>query len=90
VKILTIGAAVAILVTSTVGFALGQCVGPILVGAVSDQAHNLAAGLPASASLLVLSGAVALTQGGHETGQIFTGLTLRSLGVPRLGLPCST
>ena len=46
----------------TILFALCQCLGPILSGAISDAAGSLFAGLGFSALLLVAGGAVALFQ----------------------------
>jgi predicted MFS family arabinose efflux permease len=46
----------------TVGFALGQAVGPALAGAVSDATENIAAGFWISPALLGLAAVVSLLQ----------------------------
>lgn len=46
----------------TVAFALGQCLGPILAGALSDSASGLRAGMLLSVALLVCAALVALRQ----------------------------
>ena len=52
-------AAIAMLTT---GFAIGQCVGPWLSGAISDGSRGLAGGLLLSGAILALAAAVALVQ----------------------------
>jgi MFS family permease len=54
-------AAVAILTT---GFALGQCIGPVLSGLLADTADGVRSGMLLSVAVLVLASAVALT---HRT-----------------------
>jgi len=46
----------------TVAFALGQCLGPVAAGALSDSASGLRAGMLLSAALLACAGAVSLRQ----------------------------
>ncbi len=46
----------------TVVFAIGQCVGPVLSGALSDRTGGVRLGLALSAALLLLGGVVALGQ----------------------------
>jgi hypothetical protein len=41
---------------------VGQCLGPLVAGALADSASGIAAGLAASATLLVGGAAVALFQ----------------------------
>jgi MFS family permease len=58
----------------TVSFALGQCAGPLLAGALSDRADGVRAGMVLSTALLVLGSAVALAQRGrtplsHDDGK---------------------
>jgi predicted MFS family arabinose efflux permease len=48
--------------TFTVAFAAGQCVGPVLAGALSDSATGLRLGLTVSAGTLALGALVALAQ----------------------------
>ena len=48
--------------TLTVAFAVGQCIGPVLAGALSDSASGLRLGLSVSAGTLALGALVALTQ----------------------------
>lgn len=48
--------------TMTVTFALGQCIGPILGGGVSDGPHGVFAGLALSVGILVAGALVALFQ----------------------------
>ncbi|MBV9921040.1 MAG: YbfB/YjiJ family MFS transporter, partial [Pseudonocardia sp.] len=45
----------------TTGFAAGQCVGPVLTGALSDQS-GVRAGMAVSAALLAVGAVVALAQ----------------------------
>jgi predicted MFS family arabinose efflux permease len=47
----------------TVGFAIGQCVGPWLSGVVSDTSYGVAGGLLLSAAVLAGAALVALLQG---------------------------
>jgi predicted MFS family arabinose efflux permease len=60
----------------TVAFALGQCVGPVLAGALSDRAGGVRTGLLIGAGLLLLGAAAAAT---HRTRRTDTG---RGLGSP--------
>ena len=46
----------------TVGFAIGQCVGPLLSGAVSDGSHGLGGGLLLSGGILTAAAIVVLFQ----------------------------
>ncbi len=46
----------------TIGFAIGQCVGPLLSGAVSDGAHGLGGGLLASGGILAAAALIVLFQ----------------------------
>jgi predicted MFS family arabinose efflux permease len=46
----------------TVGFAIGQCVGPLLSGAVSDSSHGLGGGLLLSGGILAAAAVVVLFQ----------------------------
>lgn len=48
--------------TLTVAFAVGQCIGPVLAGALSDSATGLRLGLLVSAATLALAALVALAQ----------------------------
>lgn len=48
--------------TLTVAFAVGQCIGPVLAGALSDSATGLRLGLTVSAGTLAFGALVALTQ----------------------------
>ncbi len=48
--------------TLTVAFAVGQCIGPVLAGALSDSASGLRLGLIVSAGTLALGALVALAQ----------------------------
>ena len=50
----------------TVAFALGQCVGPVLAGVLSDGPSGLTAGLGLSAGVLIIAAMVALTQRDYE------------------------
>ncbi len=50
----------------TAAFALGQSVGPVLAGALSDGRAGLTAGLTLSAAVLVAAALVALAQGHRE------------------------
>jgi MFS family permease len=52
----------AALAVLTVGFALGQCLGPVLSGLVSDAGGGLTAGLSVSAGVLALAAVVGLLQ----------------------------
>jgi predicted MFS family arabinose efflux permease len=47
----------------TVGFAIGQCIGPWLSGVVSDASYGVAGGLLLSAAVLAAAALVALLQG---------------------------
>ena len=47
----------------TVGFAIGQCIGPWLSGVVSDARYGVAGGLLLSAAVLAAASLVALLQG---------------------------
>jgi predicted MFS family arabinose efflux permease len=51
----------------TTGFALGQCLGPVLSGLVSDVGGGLGAGLSVSVGILLVAAAVALAQPGVAT-----------------------
>ncbi len=53
----------------TVAFALGQCIGPILAGILSDTSGGIRLGLGLSAGLLVLALFVGLAQRHHEYEQ---------------------
>ncbi len=46
----------------TVAFAIGQCLGPILAGALSDSANGRRAGMSLSVALLACAALVALRQ----------------------------
>lgn len=50
----------------TVAFALGQSIGPVLAGALSNGSAGLTLGLDISAAILVISSIVALAQPLHE------------------------
>jgi predicted MFS family arabinose efflux permease len=52
----------AALAVLTTGFALGQCLGPVLSGLVSDAGGGLAAGLSVSAGVLAVAAVVGLLQ----------------------------
>ena len=51
----------------TVAFAVGQCLGPVLAGAISDGPAGLNLGLSLSVGVLLVGAAVALAQRHHET-----------------------
>jgi predicted MFS family arabinose efflux permease len=51
----------------TVAFALGQCLGPVLSGVLSDGSAGLSVGLSLSVGLLLAGSFVALAQRDHET-----------------------
>ena len=53
---------------ATVGFGLGQTVGPVLTGWVSDRLDSLTSGLLVSAAVLVLGIVLALAQPRPATG----------------------
>jgi predicted MFS family arabinose efflux permease len=46
----------------TIGFAIGQCVGPLLSGAVSDGTHGLGGGLLLSGGILAAAAIIVLFQ----------------------------
>ncbi|MGC9156381.1 MAG: YbfB/YjiJ family MFS transporter [Ferrimicrobium sp.] len=48
--------------TLTVVFAVGQIIGPVLTGAISEGSSGLSLGLGVSAGLLIIAGLVALAQ----------------------------
>lgn len=52
----------------TVAFGLGQCLGPILSGAISDGSQGLRAGLLTGTALLTVSAGCALLQKANTTG----------------------
>ena len=65
----------------TVGFAAGQCLGPVLAGALADHPAGLEAGLYVSASLLAIGSIVALAQRhleGHLSDAVVPGPALAS------------
>ena len=51
----------------TVAFAVGQCLGPVLAGVLSDGSAGLSLGLALSVGVLLAGALVALTQRHHET-----------------------
>ena len=51
----------------TVAFAVGQCLGPVLAGVLSDGPAGLSLGLALSVGVLLAGALVALTQRHHET-----------------------
>ena len=51
----------------TVAFAVGQCLGPVLAGVLSDRPAGLIVGLALSVGVLLAGAGVALTQGHSET-----------------------
>ena len=51
----------------TVAFAVGQCLGPVLAGVLSDGPSGLSVGLSLSVVVLGAGAVVALTQRHHET-----------------------
>lgn len=51
----------------TVAFAVGQCVGPVLAGALSDRPGGLIIGLALSVGVLLAGAVVALAQGRYDT-----------------------
>jgi predicted MFS family arabinose efflux permease len=61
-RVLDAGHWTAALAVLTVGFALGQCLGPVLSGLVSDAGGGLTAGLSVSAGVLALAAVVGLLQ----------------------------
>ena len=54
--------------TLTVGFALGQCAGPIMAGVLSDGAAGVRAGLTLSAAILAAGSLLALAQPERRPG----------------------
>lgn len=48
--------------TMTVTFAIGQCIGPVLAGAVSDGPHGVLAGLALSVAIILAGAVIALFQ----------------------------
>lgn len=52
--------------TLTVAFALGQCVGPVLAGALADSATGVRAGLAVSVGILIVASLLALAQPHRE------------------------
>lgn len=55
--------------TLTTGFALGQCIGPLLSGILSDSADGVRTGLLFSVLILVLGAVVSAFQPGHVPSQ---------------------
>ncbi|WP_298345035.1 YbfB/YjiJ family MFS transporter [Ferrimicrobium sp.] len=55
--------------TLTVVFAMGQIIGPVLTGAISEGSSGLTMGLAVSAGLLIVAGLVALAQRSVDTAQ---------------------
>ena len=51
----------------TVAFAVGQCLGPVLAGVLSDGPAGLSVGLTLSVGVLIAGAVVALAQRHHET-----------------------
>ena len=51
----------------TVAFAVGQCLGPVLAGVLSDRPAGLTVGLTLSVGVLLAGAVVALAQRHHET-----------------------
>ena len=55
----------------TVAFAVGQCLGPVLAGVLSDGPAGLSVGLALSVGMLLAGSVVALAQRHHETPSHF-------------------
>ncbi len=66
----------------TVAFATGQCLGPVLAGALSDSPAGLEGGLYLSAGILAAGSVVALAQRHHEAGLVKDAWIPRGLATP--------
>jgi predicted MFS family arabinose efflux permease len=73
----------------TVGFAAGQCLGPVLAGLLADRPAGLEAGLYLSAGILAIGSAVALIQphiNAHLASDVAAARTLAEADIKGAGL----